>query len=124
MNQVQNIHYLEKKLANRASLLRHSVQLEKERLENQPAHELAGEAGDSGDEAVAMMIIDLDAARIERHLKEIQAIEAAYNRIENGSYGVCTHCGIDIDYQRLIANPAAHRCIECQRNYENTYAVW
>jgi len=29
----------------------------------------------------------------------------------------------DIDYNRLRANPAALRCIDCQRQYEKTHAV-
>ena len=36
---------------------------------------------------------------------------------------VIFNCGRDIDYNRLRANPAALRCIDCQRQYEKTHAV-
>jgi RNA polymerase-binding protein DksA len=124
MNAIQNqFKNLETRLADRAALLREEMKREREALEQRAGNQLTDASGDNGDEAVALMTVDINAYRIERQLKEIAAIEAACTRMENGSYGICTHCGIDIDYKRLIANPAAHRCIDCQRNYERTYAA-
>jgi DnaK suppressor protein len=38
-------------------------------------------------------------------------IKAALARIEDGSYGKCSECGMDIEEERLEANPAAKTCI-------------
>ena len=41
-------------------------------------------------------------------------LRASLRRIEEGTYGVCTECGVDIPFERLTAAPLAHRCIDCQ----------
>jgi RNA polymerase-binding transcription factor DksA len=46
-------------------------------------------------------------------IQEIQQIEEALKRIAEGTYGVCTRCGADIDPKRLKALPNATRCISC-----------
>lgn len=84
--------------------------------------ELAGAVGDTGDESVAAMMTDLDLATVNRHVTELRDIEAALARLEDGSYGVCTDCGRDINVRRLEAYPTAQRCVECQGLYEKTHA--
>jgi RNA polymerase-binding protein DksA len=44
---------------------------------------------------------------------EIRQIQAALNRISEGTYGICTLCGADIAPKRLQALPTATRCISC-----------
>jgi RNA polymerase-binding transcription factor DksA len=83
--------------------------------------ELAGPAPDAGDESVADLIADLDQADLARDLDELRAIDAARGRLAEGHYGECVNCGADIDYERLRANPAAIRCIDCQRAYEKDH---
>jgi DnaK suppressor protein len=34
---------------------------------------------------------------------------------------VCIDCGGDVGVERLRAEPAAPRCIDCQRRHEKTY---
>ena len=46
----------------------------------------------------------------EEHLSEI---DAALDRVEAGTYGVCEVCGRDIGAPRLEALPAARTCIAC-----------
>lgn len=48
-------------------------------------------------------------AELEAHFN---AITAALARIEQGTFGVCTHCGVTIESARLEANPTATTCIE------------
>jgi RNA polymerase-binding transcription factor DksA len=85
--------------------------------------ELAGPVPDPGDQSVADLIADLDQADLSRDVDELRAIEAAGERFAQGHYGECVNCGRDIDYARLRANPAALRCIDCQRLYEKTHIV-
>lgn len=53
-----------------------------------------------------------------RESTELDAVEAALRRIEDGSYGVCTDCGADIPAARLHAAPETRRCIACQGKFE------
>ena len=46
-------------------------------------------------------------------IREIQQIGEALKRIAEGTYGVCSQCGGDIDPKRLKALPTATRCISC-----------
>ncbi|WP_068255192.1 TraR/DksA family transcriptional regulator [Janibacter corallicola] len=40
-------------------------------------------------------------------------IDAALERLEQGTYGICEQCGRPIGEGRLEARPTATRCIEC-----------
>jgi RNA polymerase-binding transcription factor DksA len=83
---------------------------------------LAGPVTDSADEATADLLSDIDQAEVTRDLAEVRALEAAQERLAAGRYGSCEVCGADIEFERLRANPAALRCIACQRVHEKTYA--
>lgn len=84
--------------------------------------EFSVNGADSGDEAMAAVLIDSDADRIGRQIREIRDIEAAQKRIVDGSFGFCIDCTGDIGYQRLAAYPAAKRCIACHGKHEKTHA--
>jgi RNA polymerase-binding transcription factor DksA len=81
-----------------------------------------GGVGDSGDEAVADLLSDLDTAEITRDLGDIRALEAAMDRLGAGTYGRCADCGTEIPVARLRAQPAALRCVACQGVFEKTHA--
>jgi RNA polymerase-binding protein DksA len=93
-----------------------------DRVRRDRHEDLAGAAPDAGDESVATLIADLDHADVGRDLTELRGIEAARNRLSDGSYGICANCGGEIGFERLRANPTAVRCVECQRVHEKTYA--
>src|SRR6266498_1543583 len=44
----------------------------------------------------------------------LESIDAALERIENGKYGKCIHCGEPILEKRLEAVPWARHCLRCQ----------
>lgn len=52
--------------------------------------------------------------------KELNLIEKALQRIQDGTYGICSHCEQPISPQRLQAVPWASYCIECQDNAGRT----
>ena len=64
---------------------------------------------------------DLSFALEEREAAELNAIDAALQRIANGEYGQCSDCGVDIAPARLQANPVALRCIQCQGVWERSH---
>ncbi|MDR2198354.1 MAG: RNA polymerase-binding protein DksA [Deltaproteobacteria bacterium] len=57
----------------------------------------------------------------ERHL--LKKIDAALERITNGSFGVCEHCGEDISPARLEARPVSTLCIRCKTAQEELEKV-
>jgi DnaK suppressor protein len=44
----------------------------------------------------------------------LESIDAALERIEDGKYGKCVHCGQPIQEKRLEAVPWARHCLTCQ----------
>lgn len=80
------------------------------------------EPGDVGDESVADALADFNVARLDRQIQQMRDIDAAFQRIKDGTYGVCIDCGNDIGFSRLQAYPTAKRCIVCQEKYEREYA--
>ncbi len=48
----------------------------------------------------------------------LAAIDAALERIDEGTYGRCGRCGGEINPERLEALPYATKCIECKRSEE------
>ena len=93
------------------------------RARDEPYSELAGEAPDAGDASVATLFSDLDQADLNRDVSEVRALDAAAERIDQGSYGQCQDCGGDIGEGRLRAFPAAMRCVKCQERHEKTFAT-
>jgi DnaK suppressor protein len=55
----------------------------------------------------------------DRGRHEIEEIEAALQRIADGTYGVCVDCDAPIGFPRLNAMPSANLCIGCARSREN-----
>lgn len=49
---------------------------------------------------------------------EIELIERAKEKIEQGTYGICEGCGKDIDPARLELLPHARLCIHCARDQD------
>jgi RNA polymerase-binding transcription factor DksA len=78
-------------------------------------------AADTGDEASADLLSDLDSAELSRDLGELRELDAALARLADGKYGICVDCTGEIDFERLRAWPAAVRCFDCQRVHERTF---
>jgi DnaK suppressor protein len=55
---------------------------------------------------------------LERTQERLQQVEAALQRIEEGTYGKCLRCGKEIQPERLQAMPAVEYCIDCQQKLE------
>ena len=98
----------------------------REELENSgEQHRIAilnEEPGDVGDLSLAAALADFNVARFDRHIQALRDIDAAFQRIKDGQYGICTDCGNEIGFARLQAYPTAKRCIICQEQREKQYA--
>jgi DnaK suppressor protein len=55
--------------------------------------------------------------------KQLGEVANALRRIDDGSYGKCQGCEVEIARKRLEVFPAARYCIECQARFERDGAV-
>ena len=53
-----------------------------------------------------------------QQVKELEEIEDALKRIQNGTYGICEMCDESIAIGRLRAKPFAKFCTPCREIYE------
>jgi DnaK suppressor protein len=70
----------------------------------------AAEAAATGDEP-RLQVTRLVESAAEWALSEI---DAALRRLEDGSYGICEHCGEPIPWERLDVLPMTGLCTSCQ----------
>jgi len=75
--------------------------------------------GDTGDLSQAIANSEIDLSEAIRDIEEWRGLRNAIRRIEEGHYGVCVDCGVDIPLARLQAQPIAVRCVECQSRAEH-----
>jgi RNA polymerase-binding protein DksA len=66
------------------------------------------------EEAVEVALTALD----EQGRREMEAIQAALDRIDAGTYGICEICDQTISVGRLTAMPTARLCVACQERLE------
>jgi RNA polymerase-binding protein DksA len=71
-----------------------------------------------GETASATLGREIDYTLGDNAEQVISEIDAALERIEDGSYGTCSSCGEEIPHARLEANPWASLCIDCKRRAE------
>lgn len=55
---------------------------------------------------------------MENQRTELRLIDAALTRMEQGVFGECVDCGMDIPFERLVALPYAIRCEEDASRHE------
>jgi len=109
--------------------VRENLIARKKTLWNEVLHELTHEAGEinreavdtireSGDRALGELMESSLLHLVEMKARELEAIEAALNRVDSGEYGRCVDCGQWIRPARLEVQPFAVRCIKCQEARE------
>lgn len=80
------------------------------------------EEGDFDDAASDAATETLDRGTdmaLEENLRSlIEEIDAALEKIERGTYGICDNCGGPIKIGRLDRLPYATMCVECQERME------
>lgn len=73
---------------------------------------------DLGDQASAEIDRNFMLRLRGREQKLLKKIEAAIEKIDNGTFGICDVCGQEIDIKRLEARPVTTMCIECKTEQE------
>ena len=74
--------------------------------------ELSSYDNHPGDLATELYERGKDLALNQNKEQELEAINASLHAIEEGTYGICKTCSMDIPIERLVAMPTADTCIE------------
>jgi len=69
---------------------------------------------DLGDQATAEIDRNFMLRLKGRERKLLKKIEEAIERIDQGMFGICDKCGLEINLKRLEARPVTTMCIECK----------
>jgi DnaK suppressor protein len=118
MNEKQREYFRHKLLAWKEDILRESKEtLEHLQDENNVLPDLVDRASTETDRALELRTRD-------RQRKLIAKIDAALQRIEDGSYGYCEETGEPISLRRLDARPIATLSIEAQERHERREKVY
>lgn len=112
MNDMQREFFRQKLVAWREELLRESA----ETLTN--LNDGGMTVPDLSDRASAEADKSLELRTRDRMRKVISKIDAALDRIEDGTYGYCEETGEPIGLERLIARPIATMTVEAQERHE------
>ncbi len=83
-----------------------------------------GQAPDIADRATTESERSLELRTRDRQRKLVTKIDAALERIEDGSYGYCDDTGEPIGLKRLEARPIATLSIEAQERHERRERVY
>jgi DnaK suppressor protein len=118
MNERQRDYFRQRLLAWREDILREAREtLQHLQDENQNHPDLADRASSDTDRAIELRARD-------RQRKLIAKIDAALERIEDGTYGYCEETGEPISLRRLEARPIATLSIEAQERHERRERVF
>ena len=80
--------------------------------------EESGDVGDDMDQASSERDREFSLIIHQRHLRRLKQIDEAFERIEDGSYGLCEGTEEPIDPKRLMIMPLARFSIEYQQQQE------
>lgn len=75
-------------------------------------------SGDSSDQAFKLSNEDVEVALINMKTEELNQINGALRRLEEGNYGNCEDCGEEISEIRLKRRPFATKCLRCKEAEE------
>jgi DnaK suppressor protein len=118
MNERQREYFRQRLLSWREDILREAREtLQHLQDENQNHPDLADRASSETDRAIELRARD-------RQRKLIAKIDAALNRIDDGTYGYCEETGEPISLRRLEARPIATLSIEAQERHERRERVF
>ena len=118
MNERQRDYLRQKLLAWKEDILKEAKEtLQHLQDENQNHPDLADRASSETDRAIELRARD-------RQRKLIAKIDAALQRIDDGTYGYCEETGEPISLKRLDARPIATLSIEAQERHERRERVY
>jgi DnaK suppressor protein len=118
MNERQRAYFRRKLLAWREEIMRST----KETLAH--LQEESAQHADIADRATSETERALELRARDRQRKLIAKIDAALDRIDDGTYGYCEETGEPISLKRLDARPIATLSVEAQERHERRERVY
>lgn len=95
------------------------LQLQAHRQGRSSAEQALAKREQGGNDAVQLASErEVAAALTGLEERELQALTAALQRVNDADYGLCTSCGKAIPYGRLHIEPQAQRCVACETRHE------
>ena len=83
-----------------------------------------GSSADIVDQASSYTDKTVEMKALDRSRKLISKINAAFQRLKNGTYGYCEETGEPIGIKRLMARPVATLSIEAQEKHERDEKIF
>lgn len=117
MNERQRIYFRNKLIAWKEEILKSTVETLEHLQDSEQHPDIADRASSETDRALELRARD-------RQRKLIAKIDAALQRIEDGSYGYCEDTGEPIGLRRLEARPIATLSLEAQERHERRERVY
>lgn len=108
MNEAQEAHFRKILKAWHAQIME-----EAERTKSQMQDDITNFA-DPADRATQEEEFSLELRNRDRERKLLKRIEQTLIKLEDGDYGYCDACGIEIGLKRLEARPTAELCVDCK----------
>jgi RNA polymerase-binding transcription factor DksA len=102
----------------RLERIRDDLQREQEEGSSDTAGELSTLDQHPGDIGTETFEKERNVSLLEQVTDELAEIEAAFQRLERGTYGICEACGRPISDERLEVMPATRYCVEDQMKAE------
>jgi DnaK suppressor protein len=98
--------------------IRDGIQREQEESTAETSGELSSFDQHPGDSGTETFELEKNVSLLEQVEQELLEVEAAFQRLERGTYGTCQACGRPIGDERLEALPGTRYCIEDQAKAE------
>ena len=73
---------------------------------------------DIGEQSMLDVLSDTGLAVAEILRERLTRMEEAERKLEEGTFGLCEDCGVEIEEERLRVIPYAVRCVRCQERIE------
>ncbi len=111
----ESLRRFEQKLRSQQALLERTMQSAAREGRETSTDDLQ----DAADQAVQSYQKELIFLQGTQGHNQLTLVRSALDRLEDGSFGECQHCGDIIGEKRLEAVPWTANCIRCQEKIEN-----
>ena len=112
----EELEYFKQKLLDRKEQILKNIKEAKDEI-NQLKN---SEASDEADFATITSDASIEELISEKQQKELEEIDYALKKIEEGTYGICEMCEEEISIERLKVKPQARYCIVCREIVEKS----
>jgi DnaK suppressor protein len=101
-----------------AAGLRAEIELAESAIAERLGNSVSDAGDDEADTGSKVYEREQELATTERSRELLDQTVQALDRIDEGTYGVCSSCGKPIGKARLMAYPRATLCVECKQREE------